>query len=875
MSIEFQTHSDCSACTLCETATNRGIPTRCYYSGGHSTALLVVGEAPGYHEDREGTSWIGRTGALLSKYIEAIGFKKYTDIYLANCNRCRPPQNADPNITQMNACRPHLQADLDLLKQQYSKVIILCLGKYATTSVTKQSQLRSGFSKQGQLLSSFINGLTGDDTPVFFTYHPAVLFRRPQLVNVLESHFILLQRYLEGDFIPYNITVNPEVGAPVPCKLPAFVPIVALDIETYGILKGTNQSVFHPVKSEAIDGVPLGKQVISVSFGYRDGTAPTGYRTFVYNPSCRNHLIRIRQWFELISKQSVTLLGQNLKFDLLYLYFNHPILSYWISPIHLTIDDTLVASFLYHEQRPEKGLKELATLFGLTDYNRLAVTSKSGRATGPTDPNLYYYNCLDVATTLALYSYTREMIGKRYGPDSPKLSYVCASLCNQILWDAINLEMNGCSFTLPKLREIHKEYSQLCDEMVESASQHNLIIKGTGSDASCRKFMFDALTEVGLLHNPQVKLTEKKQELSVGKDNFNLLLEHSTPAHRYWEPLQFLKNYHIASKMVSSYTAKLLPEVETKKQGEGIITLTGDEGVTYPSWYCIPSYTQHYGDTTGSGGTIQARFSARNPAAQTFPPPIMACLCSRWIGGQIVSYDLSQIELRIAGFLSNDPVMLDEYRRGIDRHEVTGLFVYPEVDPNSPEFRADGGPRDAGKTLNFLVIYRGGALKYQETMMKDYGLYVPLAKCQQSIAYFNKRYPVFREWQDTNIEFVRKHGYLELPTGWSRQWGTGKGASDSVSEICDFPIQVIAAQLLQSAHYAMLCDFIRLGLHSCFILQIHDALYLDVFPGESKIIDEIARKHLTHPPLLTILENQMNRTIPITYEKEVKHVMEA
>ena len=379
--------------------------------------------------------------------------------------------------------------------------------------------------------------------------------------------------------------------------------------------------------------------------------------------------------------------------------------------------------------------------------------------------------------------------------------------------------------------------------------------------------MSRALDEAGLLSNLQVKLTDKKQEISVGIDNFHLLLDHLPPNPSFTKALTPLMTYQKSSKIVTSYTSKLLNLNPKAKPGLGIIYPTGDIGLVYPSWYPIPSLASHYGSDNDSGGTIQGRFSCRKPGAQTFPPPIMKCLHSRFPGGKIIGYDLSQIELRIGALLSGDPIMLREYAEGIDRHTQTALDIWPDADINAPDFRKT--KRQGGKTLNFLVIYRGRALKYQETMMKDHGLFIPLEICQDAISRFDKRYYEFRRWQEKNIEFVKKHGYLEIVTGWSRYWGKGHSMEKAVSEICDFPIQTISAQLLQSAQFAIECEILQNNLRSYVMLQIHDALYTDVCPGEEKIIDEFMGIYLTRPPLLGIVENSLGRTVPILYEKQV------
>jgi DNA polymerase-1 len=239
---------------------------------------------------------------------------------------------------------------------------------------------------------------------------------------------------------------------------------------------------------------------------------------------------------------------------------------------------------------------------------------------------------------------------------------------------------------------------------------------------------------------------------------------------------------------------------------------------------------------------------------------------SRFPGGYIDCYDLSQIELRIAALLSGDPIMLSEYQNSIDRHTETAKLVFPFADPSDPNYRSTY--RQAGKTLNFLILYRGGATKFQETVMKDVGLHLTYETCESAIHAFYSKYLGFKKWQDNLLETVRKQGYLELPTGWSRSFGSGQSAVDSyINEICNFPIQTIAAQLLQSAEYAIMQELTAKRLFTCIPFQIYDALYLDVYPSEEPLLGPIISKHLSNPPLLSFLEQHYGNSIPILFEK--------
>ena len=173
--------------------------------------------------------------------------------------------------------------------------------------------------------------------------------------------------------------------------------------------------------------------------------------------------------------------------------------------------------------------------------------------------------------------------------------------------------------------------------------------------------------------------------------------------------------------------------------------------------------------------------------------------------------------------------------------------------------------------LNFLVLFRGGAGAYQTTARSDCGLEIPIEKCQDHIRTWYRKHPVFKAWQDELIKTVEVQGYIELPTGWSRSFGTGKAnAVGAVNEICNFPIQTLGSgQVPLSSQFAILQEIRREKMRAVICGQKYDSLIIDTPHNEAEKVDEIAGRHLTNPPLMAILEEKLGRTIPIEYEMEI------
>jgi DNA polymerase len=155
------TISGCRRCGLCagRTQTVFGV-------GDRNARLLVVGEAPGADEDRQGEPFVGRAGQLLNSMLRAVGLTR-GQVFIANVVKCRPPSNRDPEPEEVRECLPYLRRQVELLAPD----LILCVGRIAA-----QALLGTG-APLGRLRGALHRHETG--VPVLVTYHPAYLLRTP------------------------------------------------------------------------------------------------------------------------------------------------------------------------------------------------------------------------------------------------------------------------------------------------------------------------------------------------------------------------------------------------------------------------------------------------------------------------------------------------------------------------------------------------------------------------------------------------------------------------------------------------------------------------------------------------------------------------
>ncbi|UJR80445.1 uracil-DNA glycosylase [Sandaracinus amylolyticus] len=165
----------CRACRLCE-----GRTTSVFSRGTPLTEIAFVGEGPGYHEDQQGSPFVGPAGQLLDRMIGAMGFDRDA-VYVCNVVKCRPPENRTPLPDEAAACEPFLTKQLEIVAPK----VIVALGRCAAENLGCAEPGRSWRGMWG----------TWRGVPVMPTYHPAFLLRSPEMKRpVWEDLQKVLQR---------------------------------------------------------------------------------------------------------------------------------------------------------------------------------------------------------------------------------------------------------------------------------------------------------------------------------------------------------------------------------------------------------------------------------------------------------------------------------------------------------------------------------------------------------------------------------------------------------------------------------------------------------------------------------------------------------
>ena len=196
---------DVAGCTKCALAGGR---TQVVFGAGSPTAeLMFVGEAPGFHEDKQGVPFVGAAGQLLSKLLDGIGLMR-DEVYIANVLKCRPPGNRDPLPEEIESCEPHLWRQIELIQPK----LICTLGNFATKLLSGRP---TGITQvHGQPQDVLLGGNAVTLYPIF---HPAAALYTPRMLQVLQDDFARIPELLGRGATPPPPLPEPE---PAPLAQP-------------------------------------------------------------------------------------------------------------------------------------------------------------------------------------------------------------------------------------------------------------------------------------------------------------------------------------------------------------------------------------------------------------------------------------------------------------------------------------------------------------------------------------------------------------------------------------------------------------------------------------------------------------------------------
>ncbi len=153
---------DCQLCGL-----HKSRAQTVFGVGDTQSDWMIIGEAPGAEEDKQGQPFVGRAGRLLNNMLAAVGLPRNA-VYISNVLKCRPPNNRDPKADEATLCRGYLERQIALVNPK----LIIVVGRIAAHNLLHTT------TPLGRLRGT-VHTLPDSDTPVIVTYHPAYLLRQP------------------------------------------------------------------------------------------------------------------------------------------------------------------------------------------------------------------------------------------------------------------------------------------------------------------------------------------------------------------------------------------------------------------------------------------------------------------------------------------------------------------------------------------------------------------------------------------------------------------------------------------------------------------------------------------------------------------------
>lgn len=857
----------CDRCGLGVGGTGRVAQTVCLTGSGRLPALgVVVGEGPGPREDVLERPFVGTAGAYLQNVLLDCGVE-LEDLFFTNATKCLPPQeNKDDWVAQaVKPCQPYL---VEELRRARPRAVLLC-GNAALQSVTGMRGIlrKRGLEYRDEELDAY----------VVATLHPSAVLRVPAHHSSFFADVMKFARRLRGEApLP-----RPEVTV---CRTVAEVrdaldslrgaPFTA-DLETQGLgwwrphskiwcvgLSNDPKKAFlvpleHP-ESPFVEGPDVGEEV------YSYGLATRKRKEDEVGPQVREWLAR--PWQEVARPElhevwktlrgglsGAQVNGHNFKYDSLWLTLRDVDAEVWF--------DTILAAHILDENR-ELNLESLCTSeLGLSGWG------KGSRHFDPPDALdvLGPYCGADAAYDHALYLKLRERLNEDaalnrvYNRVARPASRVFRNAERHGIW----LDRERAVGRLAKWRVEREKIDKKLLRQIPTASRPQadaLLVKGKSPFASVdflNMWLFAPAPD-GLGLPPLRRVKDKKGRPRYSTDE---------------ETLAGLAGRHPAVDLMLERRAA----EKTCEFFESWLDAADGEGYVHPSFNLTGTVTGR----KSSGFHTVPRESTRAGLRSIFGAP------EGWV---FVEGDFSQIELRVAAWLADEPTMLAVFRNGGDIHLYTAGLVtgkLTEVQQELglknlsvaelsavPEFnrrlagRVTKEERRKAKAVNFGFLYGMGAQKFQIYARESYDAELTMTECEQFRGSYFETYDRLPAWHREQSEKVRKYQEVpseigrrrRLPMVVSEDWGIQHKAE---RQAINAPVQGLVPDLVQLSVNELVEEFDP--AEARFLGEVHDAaLFMIRADSLTRWLPRI-KEVLEHPPV----ERYFNVTVPVPLEVDL------
>ena len=545
--------------------------------------------------------------------------------------------------------------------------------------------------------------------------------------------------------------------------------------------------------------------IVGMSFSVRKGE---GW----YIPMPADHSAAraiIHEFTPLFHHNSITLVGQNIKYDML-------ILKWYGVDVTTTVFDTMLAHYLI-EPEGRRGMDVLSAQY--LQYEPVSIETLIGKK-GKGQGNMRDVEIEKIKEYAAEDADITLQLKDKFAPLLPEkaVEKVFYEIENPLVKVLTDMEYEGIALDINALADYSRELEIEIKRAEESVYEQAGVRFKLASPKQLGEVLFEKLQL-----DPKAKKTRTGQ-YATGED----VLQKLSSKHQIVEDILILREI---SKLKSTYVDSL-PLLLNKRTNRihtsynQAVAVTGRLSSNNPNLQNIPIRTDR-------GREIRKAFIPRN---------------EEYV---LLSADYSQIELRIIAAISEDTEMMAAFTSGTDIHAATAAKVYNvALDAVTPEMRRNA------KSVNFGIIYGVSAFGLSEN------LGIPRSEAKTLIDNYFAQYPSIKKYMEDQVKFAQEKGYVQTLLGRKRLVEDIKSSKAVVRgfaerDAVNMPIQGAAADMIKLAMIAIHKAFKERNLKSRMLLQVHDELVFDAHLSELEIIK---------PLILDLMRNALPLAVPVEAE---------
>ena len=756
--------------------------------------MILLGESPGRREDKQGKPFVGRSGKLLEEVFKYFNKNLEEVCYITNVVKCCPyadPFNPNrgvrtPTDREIECCLPFL---LEELKQFESKdVIIMPLGNTAL----------KGLGIKGKITDLVGKELEWKGFKVIPNFHPAAVLRNPKWKQKFISVFgkVLDSRQVEWENLIKPL-FNEDAIKLLEKKLEEKPEWFCFDIETNGL-------------------DPFHNDIIMLTFSFPND--PYGYVIPLYIkdplPGDKYEKIDIvvnqlhKQKILKLTKQlleTVPVIGHNIKFDLKFMVTKTGL---DLSKVKVKDDTLFLAHFVFNKTQVGETLqlKDIAVkVLGLDgrwdeevkEYLKSRYRLKKDRHYGNIPTSLLIkYAGFDILFTKEIYLHLSEKV-KTFHCDEIREALNKATIL------FAEAELKGVKIDLEMKKFLNEKYQEEI-EKAEKELQELPKIKEWK-----QKKKIDWFNPSSQIHQkeiafnvyklPVVDKTQKGQP-SLSKKAINWYLSNLPEDSEERKFMELFHKIKLFKKLKSTYIDGFTGQIDEK-------------GFYHPEF--------------NIAGTITGRMSSGYHTIAS-KSDIKRMFVSRWKseGGIIASFDYSQLEVRVAASLANETKLIEAYKTGIDVHKRTASLIF-----GKPMEEITKQERKAAKTVVFGLLYG----KTAKSLAEDFN--ITIEEAEKWIENLYGGYTNLKKWIEKQHKFVLENGFVitafnrVIPVPQAFEPDKFK-KEEAKRRAVNYPVQSSASDLTTTSVVRLYEAMKRLNLKSVILGTVHDAIVIDVYPGE-------------------------------------------